>query len=230
MTDNNNQSTETLQSLPSSQMLPYLLHYQSFREVEFGPEGAVPLERTQLYIDKGVNFYPIYGDFSGHQPVIRAVVCAFLISEAEYGRMLNGKSERELDPYDPALKSTEGRAVLWVASCISMQFGGVARVMNMLLDEIENHPMRDDIIKMAVFVTGPKGYSLATAIGMTQRAEKYEGEMPFFEIATDAGFVQHVAARLPQMWNMTVARDFVRNNRRDFQLAVRETIARRAGS
>lgn len=217
-------------SVATGQMLPYLLHYQSFREVEFGPEGAVPLERTQLYIDKGVNFYPIYGDFSGRQPIIRAAICGFLISEAEYQRMLSGKSERELDAYDPQLKETEGNAVLWVASCISMQFGGVARVMSMLLSEIESHPLRSDIMKMAVFVTGPKGYSLATAIGMTQRAEKYEGEMPFFEINTDDNFTQQVASCLPDMWNMTVARDFVRNNRRDFQVAVRETIARRSSN
>lgn len=214
----------------SDQLMPFLKECQDFREAEFGPDVAIPLSQTERYIADGVNFYAVYGALGHGTSDIRALMHAFLISEAEHERMLKGKNERELEPFSPWKKAEEGRAVLWIASCMSMQMGGVARVLSSVMDEVEKHPFREDIVKMAAFVTGPKSYALATMVGMTQRPENYDGSMPFFEVALET--LVEINRRLPQIWSMTMIKDYMREsgNRKSLQTAVREMIASRHSS
>lgn len=211
----------------SEQTLKYLRECQDFREAEFGADVAIPLEQTERYIADGVNFYTVYGSLGQGPAVIRGLMHAFLISDAEYERMLKGKDERTLDPYSPWKKAEEGKAVLWIASCMSMQMGGVARVLSAVMDEVEKHPFREDITKMAAFVTGPKSFALASMVGMKQREENYDGTMPFFEVDLDS--LVEINRRLPQIWSMTMIRDYMResNNRKTLRNAVREMVANR---
>jgi hypothetical protein len=190
----------TPQILPKDFTEAYYDQLQEFREREFGADVVIPLEKTRTYQAAGVNFYRAYGIFTPDKVEIKSLVQAYLINNDEYRLLREGKrDERELK----AWQQTDGDAVLWVASAVSNITGGVTKVIEAIIRDIETHPHLSSIKTIAAFVTGAKGYMFAEACGMKRRPELYSGDMPFFDCPFTPAVLANAGEFLSRTWNIS---------------------------
>lgn len=188
------------QILPKEFTEAYFDELQKFRAREFGLDSIIPLEKTKEYQKCGVNFYRVYGIFSPDMVEVKSLIHGYLISDNEYQLIREGKrDERELTAWKPS----DGNAVLWIASVISTSPGGVTKVLEAIISDLESHPHLSEIKTVAAFVTGAKGYMFAEACGMKRRQEVYDGNMPFFDSSFSRDTLLRASEMLSRTWNIS---------------------------
>lgn len=174
---------------------------QNTRKAIFGEDVIIPFEEVKRHRALGQDIYSAYGDFTLGQPVkIRAIMHGFLISHASYDRIRAGTlDERELPPWEPR----DGKAVLWIASCLSQVPRGATRVIDDALRLIQNHKYRSDMDTVAAFAT-TKGAVLARGMGLVEHSRaRYKNDEPFFEFPLTPSAAEQLSYRTMNVFNCT---------------------------
>jgi hypothetical protein len=192
-----------------SEVNQYLPLCQAYTQQEFGDE-TLPISFLRAHIEGGAGFYQPYGEFSIVPPKILGLVNIFMISRAELEALKRGeRREQELAVWQPE----DGGAVLWLCSVISEIPGIAAKCSAKVLTEIEQHPYKKRIDRVATICTGPQGYLMATIFGLKDNGVGYGNGWTFMERELPGSDIGGLGFMLENIWNMTKARDVVQRGR-----------------
>jgi hypothetical protein len=188
----------------------YLPLCQEYTRQEFGDE-TLPVDFLSAHIKGGAGFYQPYGEFSVVPPKILGLVNVFMISHLELAALKRGeRREEELAVWHP----DDGQAVLWLCSVTSEVPGIAAKCSAKVLTDIEQHPYKNRIDRVATICTGPQGYLMATMFGLKDRGIGYGNGWTFMERELGVGEIGGLGFVLENIWTMTKARDVVQSGRR----------------
>jgi hypothetical protein len=177
---------------------------------EFGEDTCSPLSRWQTLFASGQQCRQVYGDFSGPLPVVLGMAGCTFISHAELDAMKRGeRSDTDSRPWQLG----DGKIVVWIGSVVSGLPGVAAKCLAALIEQVETLPLRTEINKIAVFCTGPQGYLMSAAFGLTITGVTDKHGWPFMERSIAAEDFSRLGRALQQVWTMTKAKDMVKNAR-----------------
>lgn len=192
--------TQDLRCFSDNEINQNLKALHQFRTSVFG-DDVIPFPMVKLHHSLGQDIYSVFGhiDHSGNiKP--SALFHAFMISHNSYTHIQNNEvDERFLKPWDVK----DGKAVMWITSCISFTPRGALRVIDDALGKISEHPYLENIDTLGAFAT-EKGTVLARAMGLSTLPKQYKNGEPFFEFPISKKAIESLAFKTMNVYNAPI--------------------------